>query len=1182
MGRLEHLFCSLKYYWRTNLAVVLGVAAATAVMSGALLVGDSVRDSLRQMSLDRLAGVDAAWVGPRFIRQKLAAELASSTDGLQVAPAIQLSAALTRIAGDGGTSRAGNVSVYGVDDSLWSLLRSEAVSMPVGDQVVLNRRVANQLGVAVGDEVSLLVEIPATIPRDSLLGDRDETVTELVLTVFAIADDVSTPGRFGLNPSQQLPLNAFVALDRLQQQLGLSEVRPTIRTPVGRPARVNALFCGTAGESTLVMPPEQAEQLTQQLASKAELTDLGIKLTSSEAQGYFALESEQMILEKGVAQVGESVAAEQDLVQSPVLVYLLNQLGTPRSSGNQRELGYSMYSVAAGIEFGMTSPFGPLDYLAGGPPTDVVGDAIPVVINDWLASDLAGGDAERIAIGTEFPVRYHVVGDRGELPEEERRFRISGIVKLAGPAADRGLTPQIEGVTDVESYSDWREPFPLDHDAITDRDDAYWKAHRATPKVFLRLADAQNLWRSRYGQLTSLRLAPSGKVDLPAAMESYSTSLQSNLPPDQTGLILQPVKAQGLQAAAGTTDFTGLFIGFSFFLIAAALLLIGLLFRLGVEQRVRELGLLGAVGFEPRQVRRQLLVEGCLLACLGAVLGVPSAIGYAGLMIHGLKTWWNKAIGTQFLFLSVRPASLLYGVIGGIIMALAAIAWSVWQTRRVTTRELLQGATEPALDEARLLNPGRWARRISWGALSTGGLLLVASLAGVVPQSEAFAGFSWRVVSFFLLGTALLIGTLALLAIWLASDRAAAVQGRGTAALARLSLRNAARNRGRSLLTASLIASAAFVIVAVASGKRDPQSESPDRQSGNGGYLLVAESSQPILYDLNTSEGRGKLRLTGDDAAEQEQLDSLHIVPFRMRPGENASCLNLYKTQLPTILGVPADVLATFDREGRFRFADTPGEHPWRVLQDEADADTVPVIGDLNTLQYSLKLGIGGTLPVPEAALTDSELSAARLQVSGMLDGSIFQGVLMMSESNFLRLFPNSSGYRFFLVEGAESQRAKISELLETKLSDSGFDAEPIAARLADFLAVQNTYLSTFQTLGGLGLLLGTIGLATVMLRNVLERRSELALLRALGLQPGSIVQLVWWENLFLLLAGLSSGAVSALLAMRPHLSSAGADTPWSELALLLGSVLLIGLIAPLWAGWRAAHSPVLASLRSE
>src|SRR4029078_9338483 len=99
-----------------------------------------------------------------------------------------------------------------------------------------------------------------------------------------------------------------------------------------------------------------------------------------------------------------------------------------------------------------------------------------------------------------------------------------------------------------------------------------------------------------------------------------------------------------------------------------------------------------------------------------------------------------------------------------------------------------------------------------------------------------------------------------------------------------------------------------------------------------------------------------------------------------------------------------------------------------------------------------------------------------------------------------------------------------VAGALEEGLGVFGFDAQKTTERLAEFLAVQNTYLSTFQSLGGLGLLLGTFGLATVQLRNVLERRGELALLRATGFRRRRLAQLVMIENGLLLLGGLAVG----------------------------------------------------------
>src|SRR6185436_3380022 len=66
---------SLSYYWRTNLAVVLGVATAVAVLAGALLVGDSVRASLRDLFLQRLGNTASVITSTGFFRDQLAADI---------------------------------------------------------------------------------------------------------------------------------------------------------------------------------------------------------------------------------------------------------------------------------------------------------------------------------------------------------------------------------------------------------------------------------------------------------------------------------------------------------------------------------------------------------------------------------------------------------------------------------------------------------------------------------------------------------------------------------------------------------------------------------------------------------------------------------------------------------------------------------------------------------------------------------------------------------------------------------------------------------------------------------------------------------------------------------------------------------------------------------------------------
>jgi ABC-type antimicrobial peptide transport system permease subunit len=153
---------------------------------------------------------------------------------------------------------------------------------------------------------------------------------------------------------------------------------------------------------------------------------------------------------------------------------------------------------------------------------------------------------------------------------------------------------------------------------------------------------------------------------------------------------------------------------------------------------------------------------------------------------------------------------------------------------------------------------------------------------------------------------------------------------------------------------------------------------------------------------------------------------------------------------------------------------------------------------------------------------------------------------------------------------------------LESTLANEGFDVVDAREQLAAFLAVQNTYLSTFQSLGALGLLLGTVGLAVVQLRNVLERRGELALMRAGGFPRARLVRMVVWENAVLLLGGLGVGCVAAAVALIPQWAPQAASVPWITFASLLATIVVVGLAAGWLATRSALRAPILPALRGD
>jgi hypothetical protein len=409
--------------------------------------------------------------------------------------------------------------------------------------------------------------------------------------------------------------------------------------------------------------------------------------------------------------------------------------------------------------------------------------------------------------------------------------------------------------------------------------------------------------------------------------------------------------------------------------------------------------------------------------------------------------------------------------------------------------------------------------------------------------------------SFLSAGFLLLVACLLLLSWRLRPSHHRRARFGGPAPVARLGLSNASRHSARSTLTAALIAFATFTLVTVAAFHEGAPENTSDPKSGAGGFPLILTTDIPLLGDLNTPTGRNVLGVRDTNSPLWSEF---HFVPLRSWAGQDVSCLNLTQPTTPTILGVPETLIA----ENRFTFARQlhKADDPWTLLNESTgDPNIIPVVADDESAQYILKLGLGGTLPI-----TDQLGRARKLKLVATLNGSSFQSEVLMSEANFTQLFPLQSGFGTVLAEpvsGKAADTAALRRLLSSELDEYSITVEPTAERLAAYHQVANTYLSTFQTLGSLGLMLGTIGLAVVLLRSLFERRSELALLSALGFTPGSRLRLVLSENAFLLVLGLVIGAACALLGILPTILSSHRPVDLARLLLTLGFTLAIGLV---------------------
>jgi hypothetical protein len=428
-----------------------------------------------------------------------------------------------------------------------------------------------------------------------------------------------------------------------------------------------------------------------------------------------------------------------------------------------------------------------------------------IVLNDWAATEL------RARRGDVVTMEYYAWEEPGRLVTRTTTLSVSGVVPIS--RGDRQMAPSYPGITDSPTLDEWDPPFPVDLRRVRPVDEKYWELHRTTPKAFVALETGQRLWQTRYGSLTSLRVEPAAGQTLADAREAYVQRLRAAADPLALGIAVVDVRAQGLEASRGATNFGEYFVYFSFFIVVSALLLVALFFKLGIEQRVREVGLLRAVGFGPARVRWLFLREGVLLAAVGSLLGIVGALGYAWLMMFGLRSWWVDAVGTTALTLHVSPASLIAGAIGGVLAAIAWIWWTLRALRGVSERSLLMGT----IDDPQLLDPhhGKSVRAWKW-PIATATLALVA----VLLLAGSATGEVEPVGAFFGAGSALLLASLCG-AEWLFRRRArGGIDGHGWLSVSKLGMRTATYRPGRAVLSIAVIAAATFILISVVAFRR--------------------------------------------------------------------------------------------------------------------------------------------------------------------------------------------------------------------------------------------------------------------------------------------------------------------------------------------------------------------------
>ena len=1105
----------LRHYWRLSFCLFLGVFIGSAILTGSLLVGDSVKQTLLNNAGLRIGSVKQAVItGERFITEKLTDRIAAALPGKNTAGVLLATGIIST---PDKKSRVNGVRVYGVNEDFWKLAGRDA---PMGTYLALGEPLADRMKLSLGDQVIARMEMPGRVSREAPLSGETEEIASINAPVTNVIS-AQHMGRFSLVSEQSDSLNIFVPLSLLQDKLN-------------KAGRVNLLLSSADKE---IQPLIEANW-------KLPDAELYLKRFNDAESVIF---SDRVFISREVETAVISSYPESE----GVLSYLVNDFYRVESR--------VPYSVAVGI---------------GPSAAERLGVNVPgpgeMIINDWLGlppseGGLSLNNSDNVDISFYAVTdsrKFIVVGDGKSSsgspdPTDRVSFRVSDSVERDSKALSGKWVPDFPGLETAQSLATWKSGLPIDTKKIRESDELFWDKYKATPKAFISLAQAQELWGNRFGRVTGIHLGetvPDG--------DALASKLRANLKFSNLGISVRKLSVETRKSVDGALDFGALFASLSGFLIISSILLVSLLCVFGMQSRSSQIGLMGAIGFTPRMIHRLFLCEAAVICLAGSAMGVLGGVGYTKLALVALSgVWKGAATGVDFVF-HITFDSLFSGAVTIFAIALLSIYFAGRKLVAVQSRALLAGSfTEcdeiPSLRRKMLLFIGTFMSAGCATALVWFGLGL---------EGEQLAG------SFFGAGFFMLLSGIGVFLLILEGKR---FRQRAVSTITSLALSNLLRNKGRSLSVVGMVSGGVFLVSAVNAFRLADDSSAVGRETGTGGFQFIGTTSLPVYEDLNNMKIRDKFGL------EDFGISELSFVQMRIgKDGEEASCLNLSQASRPRILGVDPLELS---KRNAFRFASFEANNqnfdsPWELLQLHNNTDAIPVIGDKASVMWALKKNLGDSILYP-----DGRGGNVELRIVGLLENSILQGNLLMSDVAYKSVFPDAGGYRFFLVDvtGATPPGEMSSEIMKS-LEGQGMSLESSDVRLAAYSRVQNTYITIFSVLGGLGTLLGTAGVGVVIARNVIERRRELALMLAIGFRRRLLMAMLMVEHSVLLLGGVAIGLVAALLTISPSLLRATAPLPLEGIILISALISLGGMFFCLISAKLSLRGPLLKSISNE
>lgn len=555
-------------------------------------------------------------------------------------------------------------------------------------------------------------------------------------------------------------------------------------------------------------------------------------------------------------------------------------------------------------------------------------------------------------------------------------------------------------------------------------------------------------------------------------------------------------------------------------------------FSMIVAQRLRELALLRAIGASRSQVGRSVVSEAVVIGLIGSALGLAAGIGLA----FGLSALLNAFdLGLPTGSLTVLPRTAIVALLVGLIVTVASAYAPARRAAKVPPVEAMRSEFASAGDSLRL-------RTVLGAVLAVaGGVLVYVGAQGTGKGAAVTVG----------------LGALGLiLAVLLAAPALSrpmvlvlGVLTRPFGAIGQMARNNAVRNPRRTAATAFALTLGLMLVSAI------------------GILGASAKTSVGVLIDKG--------------------VKAEYVLAGPQMIGAPIGAVDAVRSEVPGISDVTGIRVVAFKIDGE-QLAATSPDGPIDPVMDIDMIGGSSTVADRGVLVAETEAGDHGWKLGDKVEITSLDNKKLELTVGGVYADNPLLGPMVVDPGVYEQLMPPSLRTNIFVLvkaaPGADltAMRTNLEKATEPFVVVQVQDHEEFKGAQGKQI---NTLLAILYGLLALAVVIAVLGIINTLALSVVERRREIGMLRAVGTQRSQVRRTIYLESMLIAIFGAIVGLVLGValgVGFLRTLRDLGIDQitiPWSQLVTVLIASAVVGVLAAVWPGIRAARTPPLAAI---